>query len=101
MRLILVNLRTTVIGKRDRVDVSIIAPKSDQQKERCVSTHITKSYFEGSWIKTNVYYRDALISNNTYIGPAIIKQVDTTIYIDSKSNFNIDEFGNIIITVKL
>lgn len=99
MRLILANLRTTVVGHRDRCDVALLAPEPSL-KSACAQMASTPSYFEGAWHDTAVYSRRVLEAGREYPGPCIVEQPDTTTYVDPKSSFSIDPFGNVIISVR-
>ncbi|NLS09597.1 hydantoinase/oxoprolinase family protein [Nesterenkonia sp. MY13] len=52
-------------------------------------------YFEGSWIDTAVYDRDALGAGMTIQGPAIIEQLDATTVVPPEATAEIDEWLNI------
>ena len=53
-------------------------------------------YFEETgWIKTQVYKRHALLSENRIKGPAIIEQYDTTIIVPPRWNASVDEHLNL------
>lgn len=100
MRLILANLRTTVVGHRDRCDVALIAPAAAAQAAGTERTGSIASYFEGAWHDTAIYDRARLVTGTDYCGPCIVEQPDTTTYVDTRSSFVIDPFGNMIITVR-
>ena len=74
---ILVNIRTTIIGKRVHVDLAHFAPKGgDAEKAR---KGIRRAWFDGAWHEAQVYDRAQLPLGHVFHGPAIVEQDDTTI----------------------
>jgi len=63
---------------------------------------IRKAYFpeNGGLLKTSVYDRYSLPQGRTFKGPAIIQEIESTIVIPPDSEFNSDQFGNIVISLK-
>jgi 5-oxoprolinase (ATP-hydrolysing) len=63
---------------------------------------ILKAYFpeNGGLLKTSVYDRYSLPQGRKFKGPAIIQEIESTIVIPPDSEFNSDEFGNIVISLK-
>ena len=60
-----------------------------------------KAYFENAstYIETDIYDRDALGAGATLDGPAIVEQMDSTVVVPPSATAEVDETGNIIITV--
>ena len=60
-----------------------------------------EAYFEttGTFVETDVYARDGLGAGATFSGPAIVEQMDSTVVVPPGSNAEVDETGNLIITV--
>jgi N-methylhydantoinase A len=55
--------------------------------------------FGGEWIDTKVLRRKTLEAGTRFNGPAIIEQLDTTVAIDPACSVEVDQFGNLVITV--
>jgi len=60
-----------------------------------------EAYFEeaGAYVETEVYGRDALGAGVSFTGPAIVEQMDSTVVVPPEATAEVDEIGNIIITV--
>jgi len=94
----LVNVRTTVIGVRERIDLSLFRPQvtTDVNEAR---TGRRKVYFNGEWVETDIYRRDLLPAGAQFEGPAIVEQMDATLVVDPGARCRVDDFGNILIEV--
>ena len=96
----LVNVRTSVIGEREPVDLSnLIDPSGRKSSINDAQTGVRNIYFDGSWHETPIYWRDHLPAQFTIDGPAVIEQMDTTVLIEPQDRAHSDEHGNILITV--
>ncbi|GLQ06801.1 hydantoinase/oxoprolinase family protein [Sneathiella chinensis] len=96
---VLVNIRTTVIGARKPIDMSLFKPGADTTLEQAqVGTR--QAYFDGQWHETVIYNREALPAGAEFDGPAIIEQFDSTFVIDPGARAWVDEIGNIVVDVQ-
>ena len=95
----LVNLRTTVIGRRESVDLASLSRARDAAVTNDPRTGARLVRFNGEWRQTAIYDRAALVPGATVEGPAIIEQLDTTIPIEPGVVAEIDGFGNLLIPV--
>ena len=99
MTAILVNLRTTVIGRRAPVDLAIFAPASGVSEAprpsgmRARSASTAAGSIPGS--------STGLLSGavRRLNGPAIVEQPDTTVVIDPGATAAVDSLGNLVISV--
>jgi N-methylhydantoinase A len=98
MTAMLSNLRTTVIGKRTPIDLTAFAPEPGGSLEAS-RTGSREVYFDGVWLDTALYTRDALPVGAKLAGPAIVTQLDTTVLIDPGSIATVDALGNLVIAV--
>ena len=95
----LVNLRTTVIGRRETFDLASLAIAQDSAGTNDPRTGARPVRFNGEWHETSVYDRAALVPGATIEGPAIIEQLDTTVPIEPGVVAEVDGFGNLLIPV--
>ena len=89
------NLRTAVIGRRPKFDLTSLAPTGGSIEEARSGTRPV--HFGDAWHDTAIYHRLALPVGAGIAGPAILVQPDTTILIDPGLSARIDRFGNTII----
>ena len=100
MTAMLVNLRTTVIGRRAPVDLAIFAPAIDGSA--LTQPHGARQVrFTGGWLDTPIFDRASLGRGATLAGPAIVEQPDTTVVIDPGATAVVDGLGNLVITVRV
>jgi N-methylhydantoinase A len=98
MKPVLANVRTTVIGVRDRISMDIFKPAAKNTlEEALVGTR--QAFFDGAWHETNIYARERLPAGAMFVGPAIVEQADSTVVIDPGTCATVDGHGNILIDV--
>lgn len=96
----LVNVNTSVIGRRPELDLStLIEPAGRRADLADAQTGERPVMFQGVWQDTPVYWRDHLPIDAEIHGPAVIEQMDTTILIEPGDVARGDAQGNIIITL--
>ena len=79
IRASLVNVNTSVIGKRSDLDLStLIDPEGRKSALKEAQTERRDVYFDGKWKDTPIYWRDYLPADLHLEGPAIIEQMDCT-----------------------
>ena len=98
MTAMLVNLRTTVIGRRAPVDLAIFAPAIDQSGAPQPSG-ARQVRFNRGWFDTAIFDRASLGGGAELAGPAIVEQPDTTVVIDPGATAVVDGLGNLVISV--
>ncbi len=89
------NLRTAVIGKRPKFDLSTLAPVGGSVE--AARTGSRQVHFGDAWHETAIYDRLELPVGSEIRGPAILVQPDTTVLIDPGLTGRVDAFGNTII----
>jgi len=95
----LVNVNTSVIGRRQEIDLSmLIDPEGRKASVEEAVTGQRQVWFDG-WMETPIYWRDHLPLDAVLQGPAIVEQMDTTIVIEPGDTASQDQDGNIIITL--
>ena len=100
IRASLVNVNTSVIGKRSDLDLStLIDPEGRKSALKEAQTERRDVYFDGKWKDTPIYWRDYLPADLHLEGPAIIEQMDCTTVLEPGDYADGDADGNIIITI--
>ncbi len=90
------NLRTAVIGRRPKFDLTTLAPKGGSVEASHTGTR--KVHFGDAWFDTAIYNRLSLPVGAEVKGPAILVQPDTTVLVDPGLTARVDTCGNTIIT---
>jgi N-methylhydantoinase A len=96
IRAVVVNLITSVIGRRRQIDLSRLlstAARRNSLSEARIG--MRPIYAESAWHEAEVYDREALPRDAEIIGPAIIQQIDATTVIEPGARANIDAIGNL------
>ena len=96
IRVVLVNLRTTVLGLRGTAPTAPALPATTAPP---VPRTVRDAYFAGAWYKTPVFTRDTLAPGAALPGPAIIEQMDATTVLDPGAHLRVDAAGNMVITI--
>jgi N-methylhydantoinase A len=99
MRPILAALRTTVIGRRERIEGFGLAPPDGALATNVHGPESRAVWFGGQWLHTPVLARHGLRAGDAIPGPAIVEQLDTTTVIEPGDTAKVDAAGNLIITV--
>jgi N-methylhydantoinase A len=93
----ILNLRSTVTGKRPKFDLKTLAPATIGEVKPKATR---KVHFGDQWHDTAVYARLDLPVGTIIEGPAILEQPDTTVLIEPNLIGKVDAFGNTIIENK-
>ncbi len=94
-----VNLRVTAKGRVDRPNVRNVAVGNSDP--RAALKQAREVYFRelGGIVATAVYDRNLLKANDTFAGPAIVEQMDTTIVIPPEAVVTVDTYGNLVVAL--
>jgi N-methylhydantoinase A len=92
----IMNLRTAVIGRRPKFDLTSLAPVGQGN----TTPRQTRAVYFGGWHDAAVYDRLDLPVGHRIDGPAVLEQPDTTILIEPGLTGVVDAFGNIILSRK-
>jgi N-methylhydantoinase A/oxoprolinase/acetone carboxylase beta subunit/N-methylhydantoinase B/oxoprolinase/acetone carboxylase alpha subunit len=98
MTAILVSLRSTVIGRRPAVGAVALADTAEPNMTEPGTAH-RPVWFHGEWFDTSILRREDLHPGTVIVGPAIVEQIDTTIPIEPGCRAEVDEYGNLIVSV--
>lgn len=91
-----INLRTAVIGKRPKFNLSTLAPNNTHTLKQA-KTGVRPVYFNGESHSADIYDRLLLPTTTTVSGPCVLEQADTTIWIEPGFCATVDELGNLIV----
>lgn len=96
---VLVTLDTSMVGKRQGIVLDSLRQGAASGDATPRVTPARRSvWFEGyGWMDTPVYAREHL--PETFVGPAIVEQLDATIVIEPGNQVRSDAYGNLIITL--
>ena len=91
------NLRSAVIGRREKFDLSTLAPGAEASLD-AARQGARRVYAAGAWHEAGVWDRLALPVGARIDGPAILQQPDATIFVDPGLTARVDAHGNVILT---
>jgi N-methylhydantoinase A len=94
----LLNLRTAVVGRRPRFDLSALAPVGGSVEDARRGTR--QIWVDGAWHAAAVLDRLALPAGAVVPGPAVLEQPDTTIVVEPDMTARVDPLGNLVIERK-
>ncbi len=96
----LVNVATSVVGRRAEIDLSALIDPAGRRASLDAARRTTRPvWFDGGFRDTPVYVRDHLPLDAVVAGPAIVEQMDTTIVLEPGDVGTQDGDGNLIVTV--
>ena len=95
----LVNVNTSVIGRRPEVDLSLLIDAGARKATLAEAQTGTREVWFDGWTDTPVYWRDFLPAEATVTGPAIVEQMDCTLVMEPGDVAVQDQDGNLIVTL--
>jgi len=95
IRAVLVNLTTSVVGRRPAFDLRALA--AGQAGEARLGTR--RLYADGIWHDASVWRREALAEGARVVGPAVLQQADATIILEPGCEAVVDGIGNLRVRV--
>jgi N-methylhydantoinase A len=95
IRAVLVNLVTSVIGRRRGFALATLAGTAEGPA-RIAERDL---YADGRWHAAGIYARDRLRAGDRLEGPAVVQQFDATTVIEPGATATVDKIGNLRITV--
>ena len=96
----IVNVNTTVTGRRPDVDLAgLIDADYRVESLAAAQTDMRPVWFNGNWHQTRIFAREALPLNAKIRGPAVLEQMDTIVLIEPGDEAVSDRDGNILITL--
>jgi N-methylhydantoinase A len=95
IRAVLVNLTTSVVGRRPAFDLRALA--AGPAGEARLGTR--RLYADGIWHDASVWRREALAEGARIVGPAVLQQADATIILEPGCEAVVDGIGNLRVRV--
>ncbi|MBL8664424.1 MAG: hydantoinase/oxoprolinase family protein [Candidatus Odyssella sp.] len=92
----LLNLRVAVIGRRPPFDLAALKPDPANTLDGA-RRGSRKLWIDGAWRDAPVFARLDLPAGATIMGPAVLEQPDTTIFVDPGLSARVDALGNVIL----
>lgn len=99
IRAALVNVNTSVIGRRPEVDLSLLIDANGRKQTLAEAQTGTRPVWFDDWIDTPIYWRDHLPAQTDLTGPAIVEQMDCTLVLEPGDRAVQDADGNLIVIV--
>jgi N-methylhydantoinase A len=93
IRAVLVNLNTTVIGRRRPFPIPALLDPAEWSKEARIGTR--RLYADGAWHDAAVWQRERLAPGTMLQGPAILQQADATTVLEPGCTAIVDGIGNL------
>lgn len=95
----LINLRLTTVGVTVKPKIRRLISKKKSIK-KAISTRDVFFEHHRRYIECPIYAREKLELNDTIDGPSVIEQYDATTVVYPDWKITVDEFGNLILTMK-
>jgi N-methylhydantoinase A len=93
-----INLKTSVVGRRRTVDPALLAASGERAVDLAgAAERARRVWFADGWQETPVYRRERLPLGATFTGPAIVEQLDTTIVVEPGDRAHLDPLGNLVL----
>jgi N-methylhydantoinase A len=94
----LVNLKTSVVGRRRSVDPALLAASAERASDLAGAAEgARRVWFADGWRQAPVYRRERLPLGAAFTGPAIVEQLDTTIVVEPGDRAHLDPVGNLVL----
>jgi N-methylhydantoinase A len=99
IRAVLVNLATSVVGKRRTLPLATLIDASGRKDSaEAAIVSLRPLFADGAWHEAPVYQREMLPLGAVFAGPAVVQQVDATTIIEPGWTARVDEIGNLRIS---
>ena len=95
----IVNLRVIGIGSVDRPVLRHL-DKATDSSDRAKKGKREVYFSDSGLINVDLYDRNKLLAGDSFKGPAIVEQMDTTVVIPSDAYVEVEEYGNLIISLQ-
>jgi len=100
IRAVVVNLLTTVVGRRRRFPLAALLDPAKRAADVAAAEIGRRRVFaDGAWHVAAIFDRDRLPVGGRIVGPAVVQQIDATTVIEPGAAAEVDAIGNLIVTV--
>ncbi|KTS33755.1 hydantoinase [Methylobacterium indicum] len=99
IRAVVVNLVTSVIGRRRPFPLAALIDEAGRSDLAGARLGTRPVYAGGAWHEAAIYSREALPLGAEIAGPAVIQQIDATTVIEPGATARVDAIGNLRIRV--
>jgi N-methylhydantoinase A len=99
VRAMLITVHTGVIGRREPISLASLLDTQTRAGDTDAARTGSRNVWFESWVDTPIYARERLPLGASFSGPAIIEQLDTTTVIEPNNEVQVDELGNLIVSV--
>ncbi|MCF4127022.1 hydantoinase/oxoprolinase family protein [Methylobacterium sp. SyP6R] len=99
IRAVVVNLVTSVIGRRKPFPLAALIDEAGRTDLAGARLGTRPVYAGGAWHEAAIYTREALPLGAEIVGPAVIQQIDATTVIEPGATARVDAIGNVRIRV--
>ncbi|PZX17026.1 N-methylhydantoinase A [Palleronia aestuarii] len=95
----LVNVNTSVIGRRPEIDLAALIDSAGRRATLAEAKTGTRRVWFDGWRVVPVYRREHLPADAVLEGPAIVEQMDTTLVLGPGERAKQDTDGNLVVTL--
>jgi N-methylhydantoinase A len=93
----IVNLRLRMIAKGEPYTPTRQESVRGDGHAACYAAR--EVFFDGQWLNSRFYRRDALVAGDRIVGPAMITEYTAATVLPPKDSAEVDGFGNLVITI--
>jgi N-methylhydantoinase A len=96
IRAVLVNLVTSVVGRRRAFPLASLLDRAARRRTLDEARIGRRPFYaDGSWREASIYAREALPAKARIEGPAVVQQIDATTVIEPGAVAVVDDIGNL------
>jgi len=96
----LINVRVRAIGRTDKPALPKIASGNGDPSRAQKGVRRAFVPEDGTFAELPVYAADLLCAGDRFAGPALVERADTTIVVSRSYLASVDEYGNIILSMR-
>jgi N-methylhydantoinase A len=93
-----VTVRVRMTARTKAVDLPVSLVQEGDGSQAVVTSRLIS--FDGEWLESKVYDRDALQAGDRFMGPALITEYSATTVVPRGCEASIDKFSNVVIEVR-
>jgi N-methylhydantoinase A len=96
----LVNFRLTAIGQIPKPRLREIPTAGGDVRQAAKGNRLVYFAALGDFVTTTVYDRSKLAAGHSFVGPAVVEEVDSTTLVPSEFKVDVDRWGDLLISPK-